>query len=85
MAKRYKVCLDDIEYQVYEGQIWISEGRASYLKIESISERKGQRLALKCRMNKGEDAREETFDLDDLVLWILDNKAKPLVVSYEAY
>lgn len=82
MAKRYRVKMNGQEYNVYLGQIWMGESE-DYRKIMGISNRAGGRLGIQCK-GRG-DEKAKTIDMDDLMLWILDNNAQPLVVSYEEY
>ena len=81
MAKRYKVRMDGREYDVYLGQIWMASGNADYRKITGINSAKGERLRIQAK-GRG-DEKAKSMDMDDLMLWIMDNDATPLVVSYE--
>ena len=83
MAKRYKVKMNGQEYDVYLGQIWMAEGNGDYRKITGISKKMGDRLGISLK-GRG-DEKPKTMDMDDLMLWIMDNNAQPLVVSYVEY
>lgn len=83
MAKRYKVKMNGQEYDICLGQIWMAEGNADYRKISGISRCKGDRLRV--RLKGRSDEKPSSVDMDDLMLWIVDNNAQPLVASYEEY
>lgn len=81
MAKRYKVVASGVEYDIYLGQIWMAKGNADYRKVLGTTHAKSERLRVRCR-GRG-DEKPSWVDIDDLMLWIMDNDATPLVVSYE--
>jgi hypothetical protein len=85
MPKRYKITLSEgsefPDFDLYDGQIWRSEGLSDYRKITKISNRKDQRLKI-TYTSKESPLETQDCDLDDFVMWVLDEKAQPMVVSY---
>jgi hypothetical protein len=85
MTKKYRITLnngnDADPIDLYTGQIWRDAELASYRKIAKIGGRKGKSLVI--HFTFGEDQLAEC-DVDDFIMWIIDNGARPLVLSYEA-
>jgi hypothetical protein len=86
MPKKYKVRVDsDVhsvgELTLYAGQIWITDGLSKYRKITKITDKEKNRLFLSYKDKDGE--KGASCDIDDMVLWVLQNGAKPLLIDYE--
>ena len=85
MTKKYNVSLSEDLYSgdmtLYAGQIWMTEGLSKYRKITKIVDKEKNRLFV---TYKDKDSpKAESCDVDDMVVWILENHAKPLIIDYQ--
>jgi hypothetical protein len=85
MAKKYQLSISDDIYEgdmvLYAGQVWMTGGLAQYRKITKIVDKENSRLTLHYRDKDSE--KGASCDVDDMVIWIVENNAKPLIIDYQ--
>ena len=85
MQKKYFLNISEDVYEgdmmVYAGQIWMTEGLSKYRKIKKIVDKDGARLMIHYKDKEAEQGA--SCDVNDMVLWIVENNAKPLVIDYQ--
>jgi hypothetical protein len=85
MTKKYQVKVSEDLYagemSLYAGQIWMTQGLSKYRKITKIVDKEKNRLMISYKDKDSE--KGVSCDVDDMVLWILENEAKPLLIDYQ--